>query len=123
MSVANQEPNKHSQICEQVMKAKYAVALMYTTGFKGRYLLSRREENTEHVSQKMDITPLFCPWLEASEMLCWLLFPPGLGPDLPNVLYPKETSERSQISKIHSASLIFSVSVIWTPLVTKEQDQ
>lgn len=50
MSVANREPNKHSQICEQVMKAKYTVALMYTTGFKGRYLLSRREENTEHVS-------------------------------------------------------------------------
>lgn len=42
--------------------------------------------------------------------------PPGSGPDLPLIPCPKEISDRSQISQIHPASLIYSMSVIWTPL-------
>lgn len=121
--MAKLQLNKHPQIREQVMTAKYKMALMYTTGFKGRYLLRRRKYRACLCGQKMAITPLFCLWLEVTKMLCWLLFPLDVGPDLPNVLYPKETSEGSQISKVHPASLISSVSVIWTPLVIKEQDQ
>ena len=40
MSTANLELNKHPQESEQVMTAKYIMALFYITGFKERYLLS-----------------------------------------------------------------------------------
>lgn len=88
-----------------------------------KILRERRKYRACLCGQKMDVIPLFCPWLEATEMLFQLLFPPGSGPDLPIVPYPKETSNRSQISKIHPASLISSMSVILTLLETKEQDQ